>query len=517
MCKSISSIALATSLFAGFAGAQTAELTWSDGVLGSGVTYDLIGPAGELFYLLPSFTPGPTPIAFFDPSDPRLLGVGIDLLSFAQLGFLVPTASISLPLPAIPVLSGMELRAQFVSIDPSFSGPTLVSEISNVSSFILGMSGDVVGTVGDVVASRQGHSANTLPDGRILITGGDEPNIAGVLSTIDTFEIFNPKTQSFTSGGGMANARSTHTATTLADGRVLIVGGYSIYGPGIASPTAEIYDPATGLSTSVASPSIGRTLHTATLLSDGRVFVIGGGEMFDLNDIFASLATVSNTTEIYDPVANTWTAGPNLPNPLLAHQASLLSDGKVLITSGVTVGSLFGIPVPSFTSSCYRFDPSASPGFIATSSMPAARAYHGQITLPTGGAMVLGGATGNFTALTFSTHTNVYTYNHLTNSWTSAGNINVARAYPNLIDTGSGIAVIAGLTSVDVTTGTGTPAIEIETSSYSGLGWTISGVQALPRQTPRVSLIDGGKRILIVGTGNNGSSAVDKTAEVFIP
>jgi hypothetical protein len=131
--------------------------------------------------------------------------------------------------------------------------------------------------------------------------------------------------------------------------------------------------------------------------------------------------------------------------------------------------------------------------------------------------MVLGGATGNFTALTFSTHTDVYTYNHLTNSWTSAGNINVARAYPNLIDTGSGIAVIAGLTNVDVTTGTGTPAIEIETSSYSGLGWTISGVQALPRQTPRVSLIDDGKRILIVGTGNNGSSAVDKTAEVFIP
>jgi hypothetical protein len=515
MLKRLPSIALASILFSGLAGAQ-AELKWSDGVLGSGVTYDLTGPAGQLYYLLPSFSSGPTPLAFFDPVDPRLLNVGIDLLSFAQLGFLIPTASISLPLPAFPSFIGLPLRAQFVTIDPTFSSPTLVDQISNAAAFIMGGSGDVVGTMGDVTTPRQGHSATGLLDGRVLVIGGDEADIAGTLTSTATYEFYDPQTQTFAAAGNMTQARSTHTATRLNDGRVLIVGGYPTFGPGVASATAEIFDPVTGLTAATGAPSIGRTLHTATLLADGRVLVVGGGEKFDLSDIFGSLATVVNKTELFDPNTGTWTPGPNLPTPRFAHQASLLGDGKVLITSGVEVGSLFGIPIPSFTSSCLRYDP-VTGNFVSTSSMPSARAYHGQIELPSGGAMVMGGATGDFTSLSFSTHTNVYNYNQNTNSWTSTGNLNVARAYPNLVDTGSGITVIAGLTSIDVTTGSGTPSISVESSDYSGISWTVTGTQSLPRETPRAVSIDGGKRILIVGTGDNGMSAVDKTAEVYIP
>ena len=516
MHKRLSSLVLASCFLTGVASAQEAVLTWSNGVLGSAITYDMTGPPGQLTYLVPSFSIGPTPLALFDPSDPRSLDVGIDLVKFAQIGFLTPTSSATLPLPPFPVLSGLHLRAQYGTIDTSMSTPTLVDKLSNVAVFVLGMSGDVVGTVGDVDTPRQGHSATGLDNGTVLILGGDEKDTGGGLTATASFEIYNPQTQSFTAAGNMTQARSTHTATKLNDGRVLIVGGYPVYGPGVASATAEIYDPGTGTCSAVAAPSMGRTLHTATLLADGRVLVIGGGAKFDFSDVVGSLATVVGTTEIYDPVANTWSAGPNTPGPLLAHQASLLGDGRVLVSSGVEVGNIFGIPVPGFTSQCLRYDPGTNT-FLSTASMPVPRAYHGQITLPSGGAMVVGGATGDFIALSFTTHTQSYTYNHLTNAWTASGNLNVARAYPNLVDTGTGIAVIAGLKDVDVTTGSGTPAVEIETSTYAGISWAVTAAQNLPRETPRVIPVDGGKRILIVGTGDNGLPAVDKTAEVFIP
>lgn len=516
MHKRLPSLALASCLLTGFAGAQEAVMTWSDGVLGSTITYDMTGPPGQITYMIPSFTAGPTPLALIDPADPRSLAVGLDKIQFAQIGFLAPTSTVTLPLPLIPVLSGLQLRAQYVTIDPAMSTPFFADKVSNVTVFVLGMSGDVVNTVGAVNTPREGHSATGLDDGTVLILGGDEDDVGGGKTTVASFEIYDPQTQSFTAAGSMTQARSTHTATKLNDGRVLIVGGYALYGPGVAAATAEIYDHVTGLSTAVAAPSMGRTLHTATLLADGRVLVIGGGAKFDLTDVFGSLSTVVKTSEIYDPVANTWSTGPNVPNPLLAHQASRLADGRVLVTSGVEVGNLFGIPVPAFTSNCMRYDPVTNT-FLSTASMPVPRAYHGQITLPGGGALVVGGATGDFIALTFNTHTEAYTYNHLSNAWTAAGNLNVGRAYPNLVDTGSGITVIAGLKDVDVTTGSGTPAVEVETSSYAGITWTISGAQNLPRQTPRAVAVDGGKRILIVGTGNNGLTAVDKTAEVFIP
>ena len=495
--------------------AAQAELTWSDGVQGSLVTYELTGPAGQLYYLLPSVTPGPTPLALFDPLDSRLLGVGLELVSFAKLGFLTPSATVNLPMPVFPSFVGLELRAQFVTINPTFSTPTLVDQVSNVAAFVMGGSGDVVGTRGPVLVPRQGHTATALADGRVLVIGGDVPDGAGNLSATATTEFYDPQTQTFSAGPSLTQARSTHTATLLADGRVLVVGGYQVYGPGVASATAEVYDPVTDSFTAVATPGMGRTLHTATPLNDGRVLVVGGGSKFDLSDIFGSLATVTSSTELYDPVADAWSAGPPLSSPLFAHQASLLGDGRVLVSSGVEVASLFGVPVPGITSSCRRFDPSGT--WLSAAPVPAGRAYHGQIGLPTGGAMMLGGATGDFVGLTFTTHTDVYTYNHVSDAWTNAGDLAVGRAYPNLVDTGAGIAVVAGLKDVDITTGSGTPATEVETAAYNGVSWTTAGNQALPRETPRAVVVDGGKRVLIVGVGDNGLATVDGTAEVFIP
>ena len=496
--------------------AQSAKLEWSGGQLGATVQYDLTGPLGQVYGLVPSLGAGPTPLAFFDPLDPRSLEVGLDLFSYAKFGALLPTASVSFPLPLIPGLSSLQLHAQFVTLDLAGGTPTLVDQLSNPSVFVLGQSGDMLAPRSTVLTARQGHTATLLNDGRVLIVGGDEPDTAGVLTTTSDFELYDPQTQTFVAGGPLTQPRSTHTATLLNDGRVLIVGGYPVNGPSIASATAELFDPVSGLCTPAAAPAMGRTLHTATRLADGRVLIVGGGAKFDLNDIFGSLATVVATSELYDPATNSWGAGPSLGTPRMAHQATLLGDGRVLVSSGVKIANLFGLPIPAITTSCRRYDPPTN-SFLPSAAIPQGRAYHGQIGLPSGGAMVVGGATGDFVALTFTTHTDAFTYNHMSDSWTTAGQLSVGRAYPNLVDLGGSIAVLSGLKTVDITTGSGTPATEVEVAGYSGISWSVAGNQKLAREVARAVPVDGGQRILIVGVGDNGIPAVDLTAEVFLP
>lgn len=143
-------------------------------------------------------------------------------------------------------------------------------------------------------------------------------------------------------GGGFAPAapmqspRTRHTATLLADGRVLVVGGLDGRGglpsPGLAS--GEVYDPATDRWTPVAnSMSVPRYDHTATRLADGRVLIAGG---------FGSTAagiTVHRSTELYDPATNAFRPGPLMRTPLAGHRAVPLPDGDVLIVGGQTVTS----------------------------------------------------------------------------------------------------------------------------------------------------------------------------------
>jgi len=176
------------------------------------------------------------------------------------------------------------------------------------------------GTLGQ---GRVEHRATLLPDGRVLVTGG-----MGSEGSQDSVEVWDPETDSFSPAGTLAVGRAEHTSTLLPDRRVLIVGGKrkSQYPAG----TAEIWDPETTSFGPADLFTADRLFHTATLLRDGRVLIVGGGEGGGSGNGIAE-----PPAEVWDPATATFgPAGSLLVGTRPGHSATLLSDGRVLVVGG---------------------------------------------------------------------------------------------------------------------------------------------------------------------------------------
>ena len=170
---------------------------------------------------------------------------------------------------------------------------------------------------------RANAGAIRLRDGRVLICGGTATGeIGGVLSSA---ELYDPVARTFTPTGSMTVARTGQTITMLRDGRVLLTGGDQNAGYRSQLASAEIYDPGSGAFTATGSMSTPREGHTATMLRDGRVLVVGGSP----NGI-----QTTGSAEIYDPTSGTFSRTGHLNQPRVAHVAALLGTGEVLIAGG---------------------------------------------------------------------------------------------------------------------------------------------------------------------------------------
>jgi hypothetical protein len=173
---------------------------------------------------------------------------------------------------------------------------------------------------GDMVTARRGHTATLLADGRVLVAGGVTCcDLAGEVLT-DKAEVNDPGTGVFQPTGSLVTARALHTATLLADGRVLVTGGF-VAVDGSTTGSAEIYDPSTGRFGPAGAMQVGRIVHSAILLTDGRVLVLGGLQ-------------ASAATDLFDPTADSWQPGPNLEPAWGASTATLLRNGRVLVFGG---------------------------------------------------------------------------------------------------------------------------------------------------------------------------------------
>ena len=134
----------------------------------------------------------------------------------------------------------------------------------------------------------------------------------------------------FTSTGNLAQGRTLHTSTLLQNGKVLVAGGAN---PGIVG-TAELYDPLTGTWAATGNLVTPREAHTATMLHNGAVLVTGG---------VGTTNNVLTSAELYDPATGKWSATKSsLTNARYAHTATLLPNGKVLVAGGFAATGFVG-------------------------------------------------------------------------------------------------------------------------------------------------------------------------------
>lgn len=182
--------------------------------------------------------------------------------------------------------------------------------------------------------ARAAHTATLLRDGTVLVVGGRTGVRYGEHEGLASAERFDPQTGKWSATGAMAGPRVGHSATLLRDGRVLVVGGQTndhADNPNRDVLTAELYDPATGQWTLAAPPLRTHGADAAaTLLADGRVLVTGGNAASGGGTIYLTVA------EIYDPAQNSWTTVAPLRQGAYAHSALLLPDGRVFIAGGST-------------------------------------------------------------------------------------------------------------------------------------------------------------------------------------
>jgi hypothetical protein len=116
----------------------------------------------------------------------------------------------------------------------------------------------------------------------------------------------------------------------LRDGSVLVLSVAVSGADAFPSRRVERLDLASGRWAVAASMSTAREGVATTVLADGRVLVAGGVAFHPNGEVAGAVAT----TEIYDPVADAWAAGPDLLEPRKDGAALLLEDGSVLILGG---------------------------------------------------------------------------------------------------------------------------------------------------------------------------------------
>ena len=223
---------------------------------------------------------------------------------------------------------------------------------------------------GSIRTPRSAHSATLLPNGKVLVAGGYDGNSSGVF--LETAEVYDPASGTWSATGSMSWRRTYHTATLLPDGRVLVVGGTGNHGSLLG---ADVYDPALGTWSAVGSMSTSRFGHTATLLPNGKVLIAGGS-------IYHSDSGYLASAEVFDPASNTFSIVGSMASPRRYHTATLLHDGRVLVAGGSNVnGSL---------ATAEEYDP-ASGTWSTAPSMTRPRAGHRATRLLNGQVLIVGG------------------------------------------------------------------------------------------------------------------------------
>jgi N-acetylneuraminic acid mutarotase len=329
--------------------------------------------------------------------------------------------------------------------------------------------GDTWSFTGALGTPRAYHTATRLADGRVLVAGGYGDDL------LASAELYDPATGQWSATGSMNEARINHTATLLPDGRVLVAGGSA---EGVTKASAEVYDPATEVWTPTGSLLHPRQIHTATLLKSGRVLAAGGTD--GTSDL--------QSAESYDPSSGLWTQTGRLDTGRRSARATRLDDGRVLVEGGLTANAT--------TDSAEVYDPDTGL-WDTTGSLGTARYTHTATLLQDGRVLVAGGTSQPFSPDPLSS---VEVYDPGAGQWTAGSDLLTARITHSATLLPNGQVLVAGGLDADLA-----PLSSAELYDPTSGTWSATGSLNEGRGSHSATLLAGGRVLVAGGTGPEGN------------
>jgi hypothetical protein len=289
--------------------------------------------------------------------------------------------------------------------------------------------------------------------------------------------------------GSMVEPRVGHTATLLPDGRVLAVGGGQFNGF-FDLASAELYDPITGAWSATGTMAEVRWGHTATLLPDGTVLVAGG----EISGNSPALASA----ELYDPRSGRWSSAGTMIEARRGHTATLLPSGRVLVAGGYNANDALA--------SAELYDP-ATASWTATGAMLTGHVVHTATLLQDGKVLVAGGVDGIGVALA-----SAELYDPETGSWSPTGALSGARGAQTATLLHDGRVLVAGGVFGSQPFFDALATAEVYDPA-AGV-WSAAASMHTDRQYHTATLLPDGT---VLVTGGLGSAENKATAEVYDP
>ncbi len=345
--------------------------------------------------------------------------------------------------------------------------------------------------------ARSRHTATLLMDGQVLVLGGGA-----------SAEVFDPADANFVPTGDMTTSRYGPTATRLANGKVLVAGGYGPdSGAGGGLPllrSAELYDRGSGTFSTVGSMHEARIGHSATLLADGRVLVAGG-----IGDAGGGAAISS--AEIFDPDTATFSVVDQMKSARADLAAALLPGGEVVMIGGWNGHAPDSLDDPPWDPLFAElFDPSTAQ-FSVKSTMSTPRDHPTAVTLRGGQVLVIGGFVDGLQNIHDLPNDPAYveTYDGVSNAFTPLETPAIARRHFTSTVLNTGMVFIAGGDNLDRAVDT----VELLDPASGGLIYV--GRLAMARAYHTATLLNDGRVLVTGGIDADGNDLA--TAELWDP
>jgi N-acetylneuraminic acid mutarotase len=358
-----------------------------------------------------------------------------------------------------------------------------------MNAFTFAASGTWAST-GAMISARDGHTATLLANGKVLVAGGTNNGVA-----LTSAELYNRTTGTWASTGSMHVGRTLARAVLFSNGKVLVVGGCVNDCLSATTKSAELYNPNSGTFAATGSMVQSRAEFAITLLANGQVLVAGGCTAYDAN----GCASTTNKAEIYNPSTGTWKATTALRAARHAMTATLLASGKVLVAGGATSAS-------DALNSTEIYDPTAKTWTLGT-KMITARSDYASIMLGTGKVLFMGGENINGVSIN-----NAELYNPSTGKFTATGKMTATREEHTAVLLANGNVLVSGGNKLTLTTQT--PLASAELYNPAAGTWTATGAMSSPRSGHTSTVLTTG-HVLNAG----GSDAVNEldSAETYTP